>query len=169
MKISQGRNLAVGLRDKDEFGPSPDGRACVTRLSDKRARSEESSISNNEWLFSKYSNLSGKGSVRVAAPNSASMTNRSEDFVREAKFEPSRSRILNAMKARTKGMLAIHAACRRVEVCPTRKSFIYVVASACCVALLGSNSTDSVRVSSGQICAYLIKSIWYGHVVRRTA
>ena len=25
MKISQGQNLAVGLRDKDEFGPSPDG------------------------------------------------------------------------------------------------------------------------------------------------
>jgi len=31
MKISQGRNLAVGLRDKDEFGPSPDGTVSTIR------------------------------------------------------------------------------------------------------------------------------------------
>ena len=29
MKVSQGRNLAVGLRDKDEFGPSPDGTVSI--------------------------------------------------------------------------------------------------------------------------------------------
>jgi len=29
MKISQGRNLAVGLRDKDEFGPSPGETGCA--------------------------------------------------------------------------------------------------------------------------------------------
>ena len=31
MKISQGRNLAVGLHDKDEFGPSPDGTVSTIR------------------------------------------------------------------------------------------------------------------------------------------
>jgi hypothetical protein len=31
MKISQGQNLAVGLYDKDEFGPSPDGTVSTIR------------------------------------------------------------------------------------------------------------------------------------------
>jgi hypothetical protein len=31
MKISQGRNLAVGLRDTDEFGPSPEGTVGTIR------------------------------------------------------------------------------------------------------------------------------------------
>src|SRR5690349_23485103 len=55
------------------------------------------------------------------------MTNRSKDFVREPRLEPSRSRRLKAMKANTKGMHAMHAARRTCEVNPSPSSFTEVV------------------------------------------
>ena len=65
--------------------------------------------------------------MRVAAPSSASMTKRSKDLVSEARLEPSRSRILKAMKAITKGVHAMHAMRRTREVNPNPSSFTEVV------------------------------------------
>jgi hypothetical protein len=48
MKISQGRNLAVGLHDKDDFGPSPDGTVSTIR---------------------EFSNVPGLKSLSVFLPN----------------------------------------------------------------------------------------------------
>jgi hypothetical protein len=66
--------------------------------------------------------------MRREAERSASMTHRSTNLDKDAKFEPSRSRMLNAIKAKTSGMLAIHAARRQVYL--TLRSFIGVVSSA---------------------------------------
>jgi len=65
--------------------------------------------------------------MRVAAPSSASMTKRSKDLVREARLEPSRSRILKAMKAITNGVHAMHAMRRTREVNPNPSSFTEIV------------------------------------------
>jgi len=51
---------------------------------------------------------------------------RSKHRVNEPKLEPSRSRILKAMKANTNGMHAMHVARRTCEVNPNRSSFIDV-------------------------------------------
>jgi hypothetical protein len=56
------------------------------------------------------------------------MTHRSTHLDKDAKFEPSRSRMLNAIKAKTNGMLAIHTA--RRQLYPTLRSFIGVISSA---------------------------------------
>jgi len=93
----------------------------------QRAWSEASFFIRSEWP-SKESSRWGSGSTRREADSSASMTHRSTHLDKDAKFEPSRSRMLNAIKARTNGMLAIHATCRQLYL--TLRSFIGVVSSA---------------------------------------
>ena len=88
------------------------------------------------------------------------MTHRSTHRDKDAKFEPSRSRRLNAIKAKTNGMLAIHAARRQVYL--TLRSFIGVISAL--LLLLGATpySTDSVNLSSGQSLVALVtlSSAW---------
>ena len=82
---------------------------------------------------------------------SPSIANRSKHLLNDPRFEPSRSRMLNAMKANTKGMLAIHASRRRFRADPNRIGFIGVGPTLCCVASSGSDSysTDAVTLSTG--------------------
>ena len=99
----------------------------------------------------RHSTRSGKGSTRGDAAMSPSIANRSKHLLNDPRFEPSRSRMLNAMKANTKGMLAIHASRRRFRVDPNRIGFIGVGPTLCCVASSGSDSysTDAVTLSTG--------------------
>ena len=99
----------------------------------------------------RHSTRSGKGSTRGDAAMSPSIANRSKHLLNDPRFEPSRSRMLNAMKANTKGMLAIHASRRRFRVDPNRSGFIGVGPTLCCVASSGSDSysTDAVTLSTG--------------------
>src|SRR5215469_13217269 len=71
------------------------------------------------------------------------MTHRSTHLDKDAKFEPSRSRRLNAIKAKTNGMLAIHAARRQVYL--TLRSFIGVIS-----ALLASLRRDFIYYRFGK-------------------
>jgi hypothetical protein len=59
--------------------------------------------------------------MRGAIAMSASIIECSKHRVNDIKFDPSRSRMLKAMKANTKGMHAIHAARRNFQVGLSRK------------------------------------------------
>src|ERR1700752_3532412 len=66
------------------------------------------------------SSRSGRGSTRVAVSTSASIIDRSKQWVNDSKLEPSRSRRLKKMKANTNVKAAIDAARQNFQADPSR-------------------------------------------------
>ena len=87
---------------------------------------------------------------------SASIMEHSKHRVNDIKLEPSRSRMLKAMKANTKGMHAIHAARRSFKVDPNLNSFTTSVEPFGLSLLLAriSYSTDATNLSTGQVVVH---------------